>query len=143
MSLSSIGSRHPVCCAPGATVADVVRRMEEHDVGSVVVVDGPRPVGIVTDRDLVLRVLRVRLDPATVPVSRVMSAPLETVPDDLSPLDAAARMRERRIRRLPIVGPNGDLRGIVTLDDLLHHVGRTTAEMSDVIEAFPVPRVGG
>jgi CBS domain-containing protein len=143
MSLSSIGSRRAVCCGPNARVSDVVRRMEEHDVGSVVVVEDGRPVGIVTDRDLVLRVLRVRLDPAEVPVTRVMTSPLETVTDDLSPLEAAARMRERRVRRLPVLGADGALLGIVTLDDLLHHVGRTTAEMSDVIGAFPVPRVGG
>jgi CBS domain-containing protein len=143
MTLSAVGSRHPVSCPRSATVADVARRMEESNVGCVVVVEGRLPVGIVTDRDLVLRVLRVARDPRGVPVERVMTLPVHTVPDDLSPIEAAARMRETGVRRLPIVDPDGALLGIVTLDDLLHHVGRTSAELCEVVEAFPVPRVGG
>jgi CBS domain-containing protein len=143
MTLSAVGSRHPVRCPRTATVSDVVRRMEESNVGCVVVVDEHIPVGIVTDRDLVLRVLRVARDPRTVPVEQVMTAPVWTVSEDLQPIEAASRMRECRVRRLPIVGPDGSLTGIVTLDDLLHHVGRAGAELSEVVEAFPTPYVGG
>jgi CBS domain-containing protein len=117
--------------------------MEESNVGCVVVVEDRIPVGIVTDRDLVLRVLRVALDPRTVPVERVMTEPVRTASDDLLPIEAASLMREGRIRRLPIVAADGSLAGIVTLDDLLHHVGRTNAELSDVVVVFPIPRVGG
>jgi CBS domain-containing protein len=143
MSLLRLGTRHVATVLPSATAAEVARLMEEKNVGSVVVASGLRAEGIVTDRDLVLRVLRRGLDPGRVTAQAIQSAPLVTAPDDLDPVEAATRMRTHRIRRLPVVGPAGDLLGLVTLDDLVYHMGRAGGELSEVIASLPVPYEGG
>jgi CBS domain-containing protein len=143
VSLARIGSRSVATVPESATVADVARLMEERNVGSVVIVEGGRAVGIVTDRDLVLRVLRRGSDPRGVRAAAVASTPVVTVTDESEPMEAAARMGEKGVRRLPVVGRDGALLGIVTLDDLIHHVGREGGELAEVVASIPVPHEGG
>jgi CBS domain-containing protein len=143
MLLSKIGSRSVATAEPRATVLEAARRMEEKNVGAIVVVRDRTPVGILTDRDVLLRVVNRRLDPNGVRVEDVMTKDLVTVGEDAEPIDAAARMRERHVRRLPIVGARGELVGIVTLDDIVYHVGRTSGEASEVIASYPEPYQGG
>lgn len=143
MSLSRIGSRNVVTVAPDATALDAVRRMVERNVGSVVVVGDGKPVGILTDRDVVLRLVAKAFDPARTRVADVMSRPLATMSDDASIADAAACMREHGVRRLPLVGAGGALVGIVALDDIVFHVARAEGDLADVIASFPVPSAGG
>ena len=143
MPLSRIGARNVATVSPSATAIEIARQMEERNVGSVVVVRQSRPVGIVTDRDLVLRVLRKGLNPAIVHAEEIMSKALVTARDDLEAIEAAERMREHRVRRLPVLDGEGALVAIVTLDDLVHHIGRTSNEISEAIESFPSPYQGG
>lgn len=138
MSLCTIGNCRAVSADPQATVAEIVRTMEEQNVGCVVLVVGGKPVGIVTDRDLTLRVLGKGMDPAKTAVSTVMTRPVVTVTDWLEPLEAAAKMRQHGIRRLPVVRAEGLLEGIVTLDDLVYHLGRTGGALSETLAALPV-----
>lgn len=142
-SLRRIGSRHAVTLPATATAIELARLMRERDIGSIIIVRGVVPVGIVTDRDLALRVVAAGMDPGRMRAAEVMSAPVVTVGDDTEPLEAAAKMREKKVRRLPIVGPAGDLVGIITFDDLVHHFGRASSEMSEVVGAFPLPHTGG
>jgi CBS domain-containing protein len=102
-----------------------------------------KPIGILTDRDIVVRVLDKGLDAATTRVEAVMTKDLLVVEDSVEPLDAAARMRARQVRRIPIVGADGSLVGLVTFDDLIHHFGRGLDALADVIGHFPVPHFGG
>src|SRR5262245_53560 len=102
MSLVKIGNRNAATAAPSSSVAEIARLMEETSVGSVVILQQQKPIGIVTDRDLVLRVMRRGLDPAKLPVSEVMSRDPLCVSDDLDVTEAASRMRARQVRRLPI-----------------------------------------
>jgi CBS domain-containing protein len=143
MLLSTLGSRTVVSAAPNATVVEVGRLMGERNVGSVLVVQRGQLLGIATDRDLVLRVLVKGLDPRTVTVEKVMSSPVVCASEEDGPHEAAAAMRENKVRRLPILAKGGKILGIVTFDDLVHHLGRTHAEMSDAIATFPVPYQGG
>lgn len=133
MSLCRIGTCGAVQAAPAATVAEVLRLMEAQNVGSVVLVVDDKPAGIVTDRDLALRVLGRGRDPAATLVAEVMTRPVVTAPDWLEPLEAAAKMRDHGIRRLPVVRSEGQLQGIVTLDDLLYHLGRTGGTLSEAL----------
>jgi CBS domain-containing protein len=71
-------------------------------------------------------------------VSVVMSRPVVTAPDWLEPLEAAGKMRDHGIRRLPVVRSEGLLEGIVTLDDLVYHLGRTGGALSETLAALPV-----
>ena len=97
--------------------------MRHHHVGDVVVVeerDGLRiPVGIVTDRDLVVEIMATELDQGVITVGDIIEQELATVKEDVAIFDAVQYMRNKTVRRLPVVDENGALVGILTLDDLL------------------------
>jgi CBS domain-containing protein len=116
MSLERFTRKHLVTAPPNESVAQVALKMRD-GVGAVVIVDGQIPIGIVTDRDLTLRVLADCLSP-DVPVRVVMSRSPAVVYVDESIDVAMARMRERGVRRLPIVDRERRLLGLVALDDL-------------------------
>jgi CBS domain-containing protein len=102
------------------TVQAAAARMRERRVGTLVVVDGlGRPEGLVTDRDLAVRVVADARDPARTTVGEVASAAPTTVLADASIESALGSMRAGRMRRLPVVDDTGRLVGIVTLDDVL------------------------
>lgn len=109
--------------APDATIAEVARRMRDLDVGSLPVCDGSKLLGIVTDRDISVRATAAEKDPNTTRVRDVMSPQLTWVFED-EPADAAARvMRERQIRRLPVLDRSDRLVGVVALADLATDLG--------------------
>jgi CBS domain-containing protein len=109
--------------APDTTIAEVARRMRDLDVGSLPVCDGNRLLGIVTDRDLSVRATAASKDPNSTKVREVMSPEIAWVFDD-EPADAAARvMRERQIRRLPVLDRSDRLIGVVALADLATDLG--------------------
>ena len=109
--------------APDTTIAEVARRMRDLDVGSLPVTDGNRLLGIVTDRDLSVRATAAAKDPNSTRVREVMSPELAWIFDD-EPADAAARvMRERQIRRLPVLDRSDRLVGVVALGDLATDLG--------------------
>lgn len=126
---------HQVVTAPeDAPLTEVAELMRDHNVGSVVVLDGERAVAIVTDRDLALAVVADGVDRAA-PVSGYATRPLVTATPDMDIEAAAELMVSHRIRRLPVVDTRA-LAGIVTLDDLAVRVGdlslaqRMTAEVA-------------
>lgn len=133
MSLARFCRKHLAVIDPGATVLAAATRMREHHVGAVVVVADGRPVGILTDRDIVLRVIAQRQDPETTPVGTVMSGDLVCARIDDRIDDALARIREGGVRRLPVLGPEGELAGMLSLDDLIVLFG---AEMGEVLTAI-------
>ena len=110
--------------------------MTTEGVGSVVVVDeADRPVGIVTDRDLVVAVLEPRLDPTEVTASDMMTEALVTVETGNGILDATSTMSEHGVRRLPVVAADGTLDGVLTLDDLTRLFATELDDLAVVIEA--------
>lgn len=113
--------------------------MKEEDVGSVIIEDNDEPVGIVTDRDLVLQVLEPREDPTEVTAEDIMTATPTTVQADEGVLEATATMYETAVRRLPVVEADGSLAGIVTLDDLLVLLTDELVNLTGVIEAESPP----
>lgn len=143
MSLSTIGTRSVITVDVAMPVATIAGLMREKSLGSVVVLRDGKPVGIVTDRDLVIRVLAQGLRASDLKAEQVMSAPLSCVLDTDEPLRAASLMREAQVRRLPVLGRQGNLVGIICLDDLMHHLSRTQHEMCEAIASFPVPSHGG
>lgn len=96
--------------------------MRQHHIGSLVVVDDLDervPVGIVTDRDIVVEIVAAGLDPATLRVGEIMSGALVTACEDEDSVDTLRLMRLRGVRRVPVVTARGLLVGIATVDDLL------------------------
>lgn len=110
---------------PDESVVDAAQRMAEHQVGDLIVVDEPgdgtvRPIGILTDRDLVLRVLtRPDRIPAQTKISEVLSKETVTAMDDDDVEEVLAKLRRHAIRRMPIVDHQGVLQGIIALDDIV------------------------
>lgn len=107
----------PISLPPSATVTEAAQAMRDYSIGDVMVVDGDRLQGMVTDRDIVVRALAEERAPDATPLRDICSTDLATIaPDDDS--DQAVRlMRERAIRRLPVVD-DGKLVGTVTIGDL-------------------------
>ena len=110
-----------------ATVRDAALVMAEHDIGAVLVGPEGKPAGILTDRDIIIRVVVEGRDPGAVAAGEVMSSTLFTCRDD-DPVEAAlGRMEERQVRRLPVVDAGGRLVGIVARSDLHRALGSTGA----------------
>ncbi len=143
MSLCTIGTRSVVTVEPATLVVAIAKIMEDRSVGSVVVLEDKTPIGILTDRDLVTRVMAAGQDASTLTARDVMSTPLKTVPEGEDALKAATLMREAQVRRLPVLSPEGHLVGIIALDDLTYHLSRCYHEMAEAIAQFPVPYSGG
>ena len=117
MRLSEIMTSAVVTAAPETSVLDVARTMRDRRVGSVVVVDpAGSPVGMITDRDVALRVFAEGVDPAA-PVIDHASRPLVTGEPEMDLDEAAAVMVQHRVRRLAVIS-GGRLAGIVSLDDI-------------------------
>ncbi len=108
----------PVTASPDMNAGDAAGLMAANDIGAVPITDGDRLVGIVTDRDLVLRVLAQRMDPRAVRLGDIATTRgIETTTPDTQLCDARALMAERRIRRLPVV-KDERLVGMLSLGDV-------------------------
>ncbi len=126
--------RNVVTADESDSVIAIARRLRDEKVGCVVVVREGLPVGILTDRDLAIRVLAEGRDPAKTKVADVLTYGPTTV-DETDELETAVtRMRERGVRRLPIVDAKGRVTGIVTADDVMVLLGRELGAIGEVIE---------
>ncbi len=109
------------------------RLMRQHHVGALVVVDAEeksRPVGILTDRDLVLALMAEGLDPALFTAGDIMSVELVLATPEMDAMDAVALMRRHRLRRLVIVDEAQRLTGVVTMEDILALLTRELADLA-------------
>jgi CBS domain-containing protein len=106
----------------GKTTLDVAKLMKKHSVGSVIVVEdkeGKHAKGIITERDIVFKVLAKDLLSKDTTVEQIMSKPLRVVKPDTTIEDAAKAMKENKIKRLPVVSENNELIGIVSEGDIM------------------------
>ena len=110
----------PLVVDAGAPLQDAARHMRDHAVGDVLVTDGERLCGIVTDRDLVVRAMADGYDPKATTVGQVCSRDLVAVEADDDVQHAVDTMRGRAIRRVPVID-QGRLAGVVSLGDLARH----------------------
>jgi len=142
MNVSELSNPFVVVAQRATPLPEAARLMREHHVGSVVVVDeggkGRVPVGMLTDRDIVVAVVADGVDPRTLTAGEVMSGEPVTVRCGDSAEHALQVMRRRGIRRVPVVSEAGALAGMVTLDDLLEKVAE---ELSDAVRAIGAEQV--
>jgi CBS domain-containing protein len=117
--------------SPRATVLDASRLMSREEVGAVVVVsDDGRPIGMLTDRDIVVRAVAEGRDPSRTVVDEVMTRGTAFLSHDASIEDATEIMRDCGMRRLPLVDDQGCVDGIVSLDDILLLLGMELGNLS-------------
>ena len=123
MAIGDICTRDTVFTTKDSTIGAAARLMREHHVGDLVVVEeknGRRiPVGILTDRDLVVEILAKEVDMSTLRVGDLMIEELVTARESDGLYETIQRMRAKGVRRVPVVDTNNSLIGIVTVDDLL------------------------
>ena len=137
MLISDVCNRNVVCATRETTISDAASLMRHHHIGDVVVVDqleGDRmPVGIVTDRDIVIEVVAMGLNPAAVTAGDVMTPSPVVAKQEDDALWALKVMRDRGVRRLPVVDDEGALTGLLSFDDLMQHLGTTLGDIAQVI----------
>lgn len=138
MKVGEICERDVVVCARDATVVTAAKLMRHHHVGCVVVADRTNgglgtPLGILTDRDIVLGVTALDLEADVITAGDIMLRDLCTVRADQDVLDAMHIMRSKGVRRLPVVNGEGLLLGIVSFDDVLGHVTEQLSELTRAV----------
>jgi CBS domain-containing protein len=134
-TVKDVMTSRPTSITSDAMVVEAARRMLSEDVGSLPVVDGDDLVGMITDRDVVLKVVAKDLDPSKVPVSDACSESPVTAQADESLDDALAKMAKEQVRRLPVV-TDGRLVGILAQADVARaanpeSTGRLVEEISE------------
>jgi len=126
-----IMSKTVVTAPPTATICDVAKLMRDGDMGSVPIVENGKLIGIVTDRDIVVRSIANGNDALT-PVRRAMSSEIFTVKADDFVFNAIRIMGEKQVRRIPVVGDDGELAGIIAMAD----VALETEDQEEIAETL-------
>jgi CBS domain-containing protein len=134
-TIRDVMSPQPRAVNAAATVRETAQVMHREDIGDVLVLEADRTCGILTDRDIVVRVLAAGKDPARTRVSEVCSRELTTVAPDDSVGQAVRLMREKAIRRLPVV-ERGEIVGVLTIGDIAVARDSRTA-LADISAAPP------
>jgi CBS domain-containing protein len=136
MHIGAICTNQTICCTRDETVQGAAMLMRRQHVGDLIVVDtdggGSVPVGILTDRDIVMAVVAPGLDPASLLAGDVMSDDLLTAGESDDVYETIEHMRLRGIRRVPVVDAKGNLSGIVSADDLLEFLAEEMSELSRI-----------
>ena len=136
MKVKDVMTREPATLGADRTCADAATLMREEDCGSIPIVDGSRLLGIVTDRDIVIRGIAGGRDPRTTPVREVMTSDPVTIGQDDDAKSAERIMADQQVRRLPVVD-DGRLVGIVVIGQLARQerdggrIGETLKEISE------------
>jgi CBS domain-containing protein len=137
MSVGEICNREVVITEKSVTVGEAAQLMRSRHVGDLLVVEEEkgrnRPIGIVTDRDIVLAVVAAGVAPESLTVGDIMGQGLVTVKESEGVFEALRYMRSKGVRRMPVLDREGGLAGIITLDDLLVLLAEEMTELARII----------
>ncbi len=137
MMLSAVCTLDVASCSPRISVLEAARLMRQKHTGDLVVVDddedGQEPIGVITDRDIVVEVLANDLNPVTTTVGSVLRHPVVVAHDSEDPATALERMRTHGVRRIPIVSQHNRLIGILTVDDLLRLLATDVNTLTEIV----------
>lgn len=133
MSIGEICIRGAVIAKATDSVSKGAQLMKVYSVGNVIITDDTHPIGILTDRDITIRVVSDGKDPNKTLIKEVMSAQLITIRESAGVGDAIRKMRAAGVRRLPVIDEQGRLAGIVTLDDLIDLLAEEMSSLAALI----------
>ncbi|MDX1660614.1 MAG: CBS domain-containing protein [Gemmatimonadota bacterium] len=133
MILMDLVNRSPVTVSPVATVAEAARKMKERKVGSVVVVDEGTVVGILTDRDIAMSIAMGVFEGPDQRVAPLMTRDPICLASSEDIESGLATMREHGVRRMPVLNDDAELVGVVSLDDIVMHMGREMGAAADLV----------
>jgi CBS domain-containing protein len=117
---------------PDTSVKEVVATMNKFDIGSIVVVQGDRPVGIITERDILRRLVEPCLAPETLSARQIMSSPVLTINETANIEETAKLMARKRVKRLPVVN-NGKIVGMITYTDIVAKVPTMLSILEELV----------
>ena len=137
MTIATICNREVITVQRDATVLHAAMLMRQYHVGDVVVIEAQNaqcvPVGIVTDRDVVIKLVATELDAAVITVGDIMEPKLNVVKENSGVFEAIQTMTAKGVRRLPVVDDDGGLVGIITLDDLLLLLAKEFSSLTKLV----------
>ena len=137
MTAGRLCTRILATAAPDESIRKAAERMAEFDVGALVVLKetrATRAVGVITDRDIVVRCVAERLDPETTTVADIMTTPVFIVRDETPISDAIAKMASAGTRRLVVTAEGERVAGILTLDDILSHLAQENSAIGKLLQ---------
>jgi len=123
MHIRKIKKKKVITSSPNDSVVKAAKLMDKNGVGCVVVIMNKKPIGILTDRDIAVRVVARKADLNRTKVKDVMTTSVITGEDSQRAADLAKVMQDNGIRRVPTINKRGELTGIITLDDILYMIG--------------------
>ena len=136
MTVLDVMAKSPAVCMPESPISEVAQMMKSHDCGAIPVVesmDNPKPVGIITDRDIVIRLLAEGKEVSSATAKDAMSEGLATASSDMS-LEAVGELMERnQVRRIPVVDEDGKVIGVVSQADFV--LNASDAQTAELLEA--------
>lgn len=134
MLVRDVMTKNPKVVRRDTSVQEVVATMNKFDISSVIVVQEERPVGIVTHKDIVSKIVQPRIPPDAVTAREVMSSPIVSISEDATTEEAAKLMARKHIKKLPVVSDN-KLVGIITTMDLVRGAPKLAALMEELLRA--------
>lgn len=141
MNIDKVMHKGAKWVSPDMPVSEIAALMKTEDIGSVPVGENDRLVGMITDRDLALRVFSDGADPKTLKARDIMTKGVVYCRTDQSIEDAIHLMEDKKIRRLPVVDDNKRLVGMLSLGDVSHHASRELA--GELVHAVASPHAQG
>jgi CBS domain-containing protein len=136
--MSELCNAEVITVERNTTVTEACKRMRQNHVGAVVVMDSKNgkttPVGIVTDRDVVVELVATELDPDVITVGDIMVPSLTVINKSAGLFEAIRLMADKGVRRLPVVDDDGTLCGIMTLDDILLLLAEELGALNKLVE---------
>jgi len=124
MKVKDIMTKDPAVCTPDTMLQVVALMMVDHDCGQIPVIESnsnARPVGVVTDRDIIVRAVARGMNPLDMTARDVMTSPSVTVTPDTKVEDCADTVADKRVRRVPVVDDDGACSGMISQADLAQH----------------------
>ena len=117
---------------PDSSVKEVVATMNKFDIGSIIVVQGGRPVGIITERDILRRIVEQCLAPETLSARQIMTSPVLTINETASVDEAASLMKKKGVKKLLVMN-NQKLIGMITLTDIVTNVPKMLSILEELL----------
>ena len=143
MSILRLLDRDSITVPPATTVADAIQIMLDRRVGSVVIVEAKKVLGIFTERDVLRKLALSGRDPKSVAVSELMTAPAITVDPEITPADALDMMLQHHFRHLPVVDARGRLRGVLSIRNLLQEMMERYRHQLHTLEQYVISEEPG
>jgi CBS domain-containing protein len=117
---------------PDTTIKEVVATMNKFNIGSIIVIQGERPVGIITERDILRKQVEPCLAQETLTARHIMTSPLQTINEDASIEEAAKLMAKKKVKRLPVIS-NDKIVGIVSYTDIVFKVPTMLSMLEELV----------